>query len=308
MLMLELRRLRLLHELALRGTLAAVAEALSFSPSTISQQLAQLEKEAGVALLVPDGRRLRLTEQGRALAAHAARALDLDEKARGELDSLSAAQTWGPAPVRVAVMQTAALAIAPTALRLLAERAPDLRVELVEMPPERGLFELSARGVDLVIAEQYPGHTRPHTPGLERATLGTDPIRLAVASGDPATSLDDLAERPWVMEPAGTAAHLWAVQQCRAAGFEPDVRYELSDLSAHARLVAAGQAVAVLPDLLWAGAPVPVSLLELPSAPTREVFLAQRSASGASAGIGEVRRALRAAFPMQKADAAADSP
>ena len=291
--MFELRRLRLLHELALRGTLAAVAEALAYSPSTISQQLAQLEKEAGVVLLAPDGRRVRLTEHGRILAAHAARALDLDERARGELESLHP----GLAPVRVAVMQTAALAIVPAALALLAERAAHLRVELVEMPPERGLFELTARGVDLVIAEQYPGHTRAHTEGLDRETLGTDPIHLAVASADPARSLDDLRDRPWVMEPAGTAARLWAVQQCRAAGFEPDVRYELADLSAHARLVAAAQAVAVLPDLLWEGAAAPVTLLDLPGRPTREIFSAQRTASQARAGILEVRRALRDAFP-----------
>lgn len=291
--MFELRRLRLLHELALRGTLAAVAEALAYSPSTISQQLAQLEKEAGVVLLAPDGRRVRLTEHGRILAAHAARALDLDERARGELESLHP----GLAPVRVAVMQTAALAIVPTALALLAERAAHLRVELVEMPPERGLFELTARGVDLVIAEQYPGHTRAHTEGLDRETLGTDPIHLAVASADPARSLDDLRDRPWVMEPAGTAARVWAVQQCRAAGFEPDVRYELADLSAHARLVAAAQAVAVLPDLLWEGAAAPVTLLDLPGRPTREIFSAQRTASQARAGILEVRRALRDAFP-----------
>ncbi|KEP75212.1 LysR family transcriptional regulator, partial [Microbacterium sp. SUBG005] len=77
--MFDLRRLRLLHELSVRGTLAAVAEALSYSPSTISQQLALLEKEAGVALLEPDGRRVRLTAQGAALAAHAARMLAADE-------------------------------------------------------------------------------------------------------------------------------------------------------------------------------------------------------------------------------------
>jgi DNA-binding transcriptional LysR family regulator len=290
--MLELRRLRLLHELALRGTLAAVAEALSYSPSTISQQLALLEKEAGVALLAPDGRRVRLTEHGQVLAAHAARALDLDEQARGELESLAP----GLAPVRVAVMQTATLALLPTALELLGERAPGLRVELVQLPPEQGLFELTARGVDLVIAEQYPGHTRAHVDGLEREVLGTDPIRLAVPPADPARSLDDLRSRAWAMEPAGTAARQWAVQQCRAAGFEPDVRFELADLTAHARLVATGHAVAVLPDLLWTGAPAPVRLLDLPGRPAREVFTAQRAASRDRAGIVEVRRALRDAF------------
>ena len=294
----ELRRLRLLHELALRGTLAAVAEALSYSPSTISQQLALLEKEAGVALLTPDGRRVRLTEHGRVLAAHAGRALDLDEQARGELESLAP----GLAPVRVAVMQTATLALLPAALGMLADRAPGLRVELVQLPPEEGLFELTARGVDLVIAEQYPGHTRQHVGGLEREVLGTDPIRLAVAPADPARSIDDLAERAWAMEPAGTAARQWAVQQCRAAGFEPDVRFELADLTAHARLVAAGQAVAVLPDLLWAGMPAPVRLVDLPGRPTREVFLAQRTASRGRAGIAEVRRALRESFAAARGD------
>lgn len=294
----ELRRLRLLSELALRGTLAAVADALSYSPSTISQQLAQLEKEAGVALLEPDGRRVRLTEHGRILAAHAARALDLDERARGELESLRADDSRGLAPVRMAVMQTAALAIVPVALGLLAQRAPQLRVELIERPPEDGLFELSARGVDLVIAEQYPGHTRALVEGLQREILGTDPIRLSVGPDDSARSLHELSARPWVMEPAGTAARQWAVQQCRAAGFEPDVRYELADLSAHARLIAAGQAVGVLPDLLWAGSPAPVALVDLPGRPAREIFTAQRASSQTRAGVVEVRRALRDAFPM----------
>ncbi|MFX8381643.1 LysR family transcriptional regulator, partial [Acinetobacter baumannii] len=81
--MFELRRLRMLHEFALRGTLAAVAEALSYSPSTISQQLNQLEKDAAVPLVVADGRRLRLTEHGELLAAYAERALDEDERVRG---------------------------------------------------------------------------------------------------------------------------------------------------------------------------------------------------------------------------------
>ena len=73
------------------GLSAAVAEALSYSPSTISQQLAQLERDAGVPLLVPEGRRVRLTEHGAALAAHAARALEADEQIRAELEACSRA-------------------------------------------------------------------------------------------------------------------------------------------------------------------------------------------------------------------------
>jgi len=291
----ELRRLRLLHELALRGTLAAVAEALAYSPSTVSQQLAQLEREAGVPLLEPDGRRVRLTEHGAALAAHAARALALDEQVRGELETLRP----GVAPVRIAVFQTAARTLVPAALTLLAERAPDLRVEVAETPPEEGLFELSARGFDLVIAEQYPGHTREHRSGLERHLLGTDPVRVASAAsagGSASPSLASLRSHAWVLEPRGTAARDWAVQQCRAAGFEPDVRFELADLTAHVPLIAAGHAVGLLPDLLWAGERPPVRLSELPGAPVREVFTAVRRSGVERSGIRLVREALADAF------------
>lgn len=293
--MFELRRLRLLHELALRGTLSAVAEALSYSPSTVSEQLRQLEREAGVPLLVPDGRRVRLTEHGATLAAHAARALALDEQVRGELEALRP----GVAPVRVAVLQTAARALVPAALTLLAERAPELRVEVAETPPEEGLFELSARGFDLVIAEQYPGHTREHRSGLERHPLGTDPVRIATAAG--VADLASLRAQPWVLEPRGTAAREWAVQQCRAAGFEPDVRFELADLTAHVRLIAAGHAVGLLPDLLWAGEPAPVVLSDLPDAPVREVFTAVRRSDVERSGIRLVRDALADAFAARAA-------
>ncbi len=290
--MFELRRLRLLHELALRGTLAAVADALSYSPSTISQQLAQLEKDAGVPLLVPDGRRVRLTEHGEALAAHAARALSLEEQIRGELEALQP----GIAPVRVAVMQSAALGLVPTALTLLDERAPHLRVELSEVAPEVGLFELSALGFDLVVAEQYPGVAREQRAGLERETLGLDPIRLAVPPTARGLPLALLRDRPWVLEPRGTASRQWAVQQCRNAGFEPDVRFELADLSAHVRLIAAGHAVGFLPDLIWDDAVRPVRLLELEDAPAREIFTAIRRSSTSRTGIRLVRDALRDAL------------
>ncbi|WP_295842284.1 LysR family transcriptional regulator [uncultured Microbacterium sp.] len=290
--MFDLRRLRLLHELSVRGTLAAVAEALAYSPSTISQQLALLEKEAGVPLLEPDGRRVRLTAQGAALAAHAARMLAADEAARAELERMRPSL----APVRLAVMQSAAHGLLPRALDALAESEPQLRVEVAELAPEEGLFEVAARGFDLAVAEQYPDHTREHREGLERGLLGRDAIRLAVSCDDPAQHLEDLRERAWVMEPVGTAARQWATQQCRAAGFEPDVRFEMADLTAQARLVASGHAVGMIPDLVFAGEAPPVRLVGLPGQPRREVFTAVRRGTADRPGVRAVRAALQVAY------------
>lgn len=290
--MFELRRLRLLHELALRGTIADVAAALSYSPSTVSQQLARLEQEAGVPLLEADGRRVRLTAQGRLLADHAARALELDESARADLASSQRAHRR----VRVAVMPTAAEALVPAALTLLAERAPDLRLEMVEMAPEAGLFELQTRAFDLVVAEQYPGHTRERLEGIDHTLLGTDAVRLAVPPDSAASTLADLKDAAWAMEPQGAAVRQWAVQQCRAAGFEPDVRFEATDLIAHARLVAAGHAAAMLPDLIWTSDRSSVRLLELPGSPVREIFAASRASSRDDASIAAARTAMRDAL------------
>ncbi|MCS3842970.1 LysR family transcriptional regulator [Microbacterium sp. AK031] len=294
--MFELRRLRLLHELALRGTISDVAAALAYSPSTVSQQLAQLEREAGVPLLEPDGRRVRLTMQGRLLAAHAARALELDEAARAELSTSVRAEER----VRIAVMPTAAEALVPPALTLLAARMPQLRVEMVQMAPEEGLFELQARAFDLVVAEQYGGHTRELRDGIDRTLLGSDPVRLAVPPSSTATALTDLRDSAWVMEPEGTAVRRWSVQQCRGAGFEPDVRFEATDLIAHTRLVAAGHAVAVLPDLVWTGDRASVRLVELPGSPVREIFAATRSSSRDNAAVAAVRDAMADALSAHR--------
>ncbi len=290
--MFELRRLRLLHELSLRGTIADVAAALAYSPSTVSQQLALLEREAGTDLLEPDGRRVRLTAAGRMLAAHAARALEADEAARAELAGGRRTETR----VRIAVMPTAAEALVPAALGLLSARVPDLRLEMVEMAPEDGLFELQARAFDLVVAEQYPGHTRELREGIDRIELGRDPLRLAIPPHDPARSLAELRHHAWALEPRGAAVRQWAVQQCREAGFEPDVRYEATDLIAHARLVAAGHAVAMLPDLVWTGDRSSVRLLDLPGSPVREIFAATRSASRDTPAIAAVVEALAEAL------------
>jgi DNA-binding transcriptional LysR family regulator len=294
--MLEIRRLVLLRELAVRGTLAAVAEALNFSPSAVSQQLSLLEKEAGMPLLRKAGRRVRLTPQAEALVESVGEVLDALERAEARLQ---ASATGVSGRVRVAVFQSAALALMPATLLAMAGRFPDVRVEMVQREPEEALRETWARDFDMVIAEQYPAHAAPHHPGLDRRPLLTDAIRLALPAPEaalhPVGSLAEARHMPWVMEPRGTASRHFAEQLCRSTGFEPDVRYETADLQAHIRLVESGNAVALIPDLVWAGRQTSCRLLGLPDAPRRTIFTAQRRAGAASPAARAFRETLESA-------------
>jgi DNA-binding transcriptional LysR family regulator len=299
--MLDVRRLRLLVELSQRGTLAAVADALSYSPSSVSQQLSQLEREAGVPLLVQVGRRVQLTPQAELLVGHARAVLDRLEEAESDV---ARSFTAVGGTLRIAVFQSAAHAIVPQALTLLRSEHPDLRVEVTEREPDVGLFEVSARDFDLVIAEQYPGHTRAHRDDLDRVHLAADAIRLALPP-DPATlgtgGLAAASAMPWVLEPQGTASREWAEQLCREAGFEPDVRFETADLMAHIRLIRSGNAVGLLPDLVWAGEAPSITLVDLPGHPEREVFSSTRLAAATRPSVVACRDALARAA---RADAA----
>lgn len=294
--MLDLRRLRLLRELQIRGTLAAVAEALSFSPSAVSQQLTLLEKEVGVELLRSSGRRVVLTAAAEILVRHTATALRTLERAEAELASSLSTVTG---TVRIAVFQSAALAIMPDALSIMESEYPEVRVEMVQREPESALRETWAGDFDLVIAEAYPGHAAPRHPELDRHTLTTDAIRLATPPArrgrlHPA-SIEAAADAAWVMEPRGTASRHWAEQACRRAGFEPDVRFETADLQSQMRLVESGNAVALLPDLVWIGRGTTARLVLLPEEPMRTIFTSVREASSTRPAIVAVREVLERA-------------
>jgi DNA-binding transcriptional LysR family regulator len=199
---LEMRRLRLLRELKLRGTIGAVADALSFSPSSVSQQLSQLEREAGVTLLRRVGRRVVLTPQAEILVEHTTALLERLERAEIEVNA-SLAKVSGT--IRVAVFQSALLALVPPALTILRDDYPDLRVEITMREPESGLHDVWARDHDLVIAEQYPAHAAPRPADLDREELCVDPLRLGLPPGrDDVRTLSDARRLPWVMEPAVT--------------------------------------------------------------------------------------------------------
>ncbi|NGY59988.1 LysR family transcriptional regulator [Lentzea sp. NEAU-D13] len=288
--MLDLRRLRLLRELARRGTIAAVAEALSYSPSAVSQQLAALEKETGVRLLEPAGRRVRLTAQADLLVTHTEVLLEEMERAEAAL-----AQSLGEnvGTLRVAAFQTAVLALVPNALTQLEHQHPGLRVEVTELEPEVALPSLMAGQFDVVLGEEYPGHPLPRPHATERQDLLTDELRLVTPARWSRRSLAGLASRPFVMEPVGTTARDWTTTVCRQAGFEPDVRYTSTDLQIHLRLVERGHAAALLPDLAGARNRPDVVVRRLPDRPERQIFATVRRGATGQPKIQAFTTALR---------------
>ncbi|OLR92925.1 LysR substrate-binding domain-containing protein [Actinokineospora bangkokensis] len=294
--MYDLHRLRLLRELKHRGTLSAVAAALSYAPSSVSQQLSQLEAEVGVPLLERVGRRVRLTPQAEILVAHTEAVLERLERAGAEI---AASQHEVAGTLRIASFQTAALALVPTALDRLRTAHPGLRVHVRHMEPEEALPALLARDFDLALAEEYPGNPGPRPAELEQEDLLEDPMHLAVPTGlrtpaDPGAALRSLSGRAWVMEPAGTPARHWATALCRTAGFEPDVRFETTDLLLHLRLVEQGHAVGFLPELTWGGVRPAARLHPLPRGQDRRrLFTVVRRGRGAHPAVQAFREALR---------------
>lgn len=296
--MYDLHRLRILRELKHRGTLAAVARALSYSPSAISQQLSLLETEAGVPLLEPVGRRVRLTDQAEILVAHAEAILKQLETAEADI-AMSLAELSGT--VRIASFQTAALTLVPNALDRMRALHPRLEVHVTQVEPEIALPALQVRDFDLVIAEEYPGNPNPLPTGLEAEDLVDDALHLAVPMTvgtelRPSTRLRSVADQPWVMEPVGTTSRQWATTLCRTAGFEPDVRFESTDLQMHIRLVERGYAAALIPNLAWDGKRPTVAVHRLPRGQrSRRIFTVAREGSSQHPAVKACRDALEQA-------------
>jgi DNA-binding transcriptional LysR family regulator len=301
---LDVRRLVLLRELSIRGTMTAVARAMNLAPSSVSEQLALLERETNTVLLRRSGRTVQLTEAALALVERTDPILDALEQAEAALTSSDGGITGR---VTLALFQSAALTLLPPVLTLLRDQHSGLRLEVVQYEPETALHETWARDFDLVVAEQYPGHAAPHWPGLDRRPLLQDELQLAVPasletdwlrgglSGTPGHELTALLERrplPWVMEPRGTATRHWAEQVCRSAGHEPDVRYVSADLQSQVALVESGNAVALLPGLMLVDSPARLRRIRLQGQPMRSVFTSTRSSSAGSPAVVAVRAAL----------------
>jgi DNA-binding transcriptional LysR family regulator len=297
--MLDLRRLRLLRELHQRGTIAAVADALRFTPSAVSQQLAILEREAGVPLLERAGRGVRLTDPALVLVEHA-EAL-LERAALAEADLAAAAGTVS-GRARIAGFQSVSVRLALPAMSALARAAPRLRCELVEAEPEQALPALAIGDVDLVIGDEWPHQPWRLPAGLERHELLRDPVRVLLPVRHAAARrhreelpLAGLAAEAWVTGHPAMGWEEMTQRTCREhGGFEPDIRHRTNDAAVGLALVARGLAVTLLPELALPARAPGLARRRIAGAPLqRAIFAVTRAADAARPSIRALVAAIR---------------
>ena len=297
--MLDVRRLRVLCEVARRGSIVSAAESLSFTPSAVSQQLAKLEREAGVALLDRGPRSIRLTEAGWALVGHAEAILERLAEAESELRHLAGEEPT----LRVGSITTAAVSILPEALRRLAALRPGTEVNVIEADPLVSLARMRARELDLAVVFEYDFVPLPVDERVELEVLVEEEMRVVLPVDHPAARqravpLSDLAGETWIKGTPRSSCHPFTERACRAAGFEPRIAFEFDDYAAMQNLVAAGVGVAFAPDMGLTRLNPGVSVRPIAfGAPRRRVLAAYRAhETTRSPGLVAMLEALRGAL------------
>ena len=274
------RRLRLLLELSRRGSMRAVAEELGYTTSTVSQQLAVLAGEAGVALLEPDGRNVRLTPAGRRLAEHAVTILAALEAARADLDP--AAEPAGT--VRVAGFATAIRrSLVPIAHRLAAEH-PAVALRVHEHEPAEAFAALGTDEVDLALIYDYDLAPVAADAAQRRTPLWSARWDLAVPAalappadaGDAAAVFARYADADWIVNSRNTADERVVRTIASLAGFEPRVAHRVDGLELVEDLIRAGLGVALLPADTPPAADIAIVRLRDPQATLRAFAVTRR--------------------------------
>lgn len=303
--MLDVRRLRMLQHLAAYGTIAATADALHLTGPAVSQQLAVLEREAGVPVVEKRGRTLCLTPAGELLVAHAE--VILGDLAAAESD-LAALRGGHHGVLRVAAFASAARTLLPRVYRLLAqhedESAPTLTLRLDEQEPDQALEALQKHRADVVLAHSYSVLPRNFPQNSRQDVLMDDPVllclhpdrarSLGLSPGQPA-DLARLADAPWLTPGPEASCYEMIQRACGAAGFVPDIRVRSSDFSVLVALVAVDAGVALAPRLAIPEPHDGVSLHPLLTPVTRTVFSVVRFGTARNPAVHLFRTLLEQA-------------
>jgi len=274
--MLNVGRLRVLKEVAYRGSLSAAAEALSYSQSAVSQQISALEAETGMTLLERHPRGVSLTAAGQTLVGHAEGILARLEAAEAALSGIAGLRGGR---LRMASFPTAGATLMPLAIATFRSAYPGVELTLAEGEPEEIVPRLRAGELDLALLFEFAGET-PLQEGMTRVELLEDPMYLALARAHALASkgklrLEDLRGESWVQTSRSSPCARHVVRSCHAAGFEPQVSFESDDYQTVQGLVAAGVRVALIPELALSVVREDIAIRALsPSPPVRQVIAA----------------------------------
>jgi molybdate transport repressor ModE-like protein len=247
--MLDVKRMRILKEVADRGSFSAAAEALSYTQSAVSQQIAALEREAGTQLVTRGSRGIRLTEAGEALVRHADAILTRLADAEAELEAIAGLRGGR---LRLAAFPTVGATLMPLAIATFRERHPEVELTVRQLEPEDSLPLLKSGELDIALTiEPNAIHD---TDGLDSTFLLDDPMFVALQrdhalANKPRVRLKDLASEQWISTTDACSCASLVRNHCIRMGFEPKVTFESDDYLAIQGLVAAGVGVALIPTL-----------------------------------------------------------
>jgi DNA-binding transcriptional LysR family regulator len=278
--MLDPRRLRVLREVASRGSFSAAAEALAFTQSAVSQQVAALERETGTRLIERGVRPVRLTDAGRALMGHAEAVLAHLDEAEQELGELAGLRRGR---LRLAGFPTAVETLVPRAVARFHRRHPDVALTVLDDHGQGLVPRLARWELDLALIYEHAALPEPEVE-LERTHLLDDPFDLVVPDGHPlagraSVALEELADETWIGGAPGSAYGAIARHCCRAAGFEPRFAFGSDNYNAVQAFVAVGLGVALLPQLALNFTRPGLRRVPLSAPPARRISAARLAAS-----------------------------
>jgi DNA-binding transcriptional LysR family regulator len=256
--MLDVRRIRVLVEVARHGSFSAAAAELGYTQPAVSRQIATLEAEVGLALVrrVPSG--ALLTDAGRLLVERGEAVLARLAETESELRALT--QLEG-GTLRFATFASGAASVVPLAVALFRERAPLVELSIVMADPIEAVPQLRAGKLDLALIHDPMDPSEadaplPLTPDLEIVPLFEDPMYIVLPAGHrfadvPELELGQLASEPWMLATSDTCpdSRLF-IRACRDAGFEPQIAFENDDYGAILGFAAAGVGAALIPDMV----------------------------------------------------------
>ncbi|WP_179199890.1 LysR family transcriptional regulator [Streptomyces sp. NRRL B-24572] len=246
---LDPRLLATLEAVVRHGSFSAAARELGYSPPAVSQQIAELERRAGLRVL--ERRPVRATPAGEVL-------LGAEQGVRSALAAASAelgAMRAGTAGrIRLGAFASAATGIVPQALARLHAAYPHVQVSLSQLEPEAGYNRLKRGDMDLALSYDYDFIPVPPPRMLRRTLVARDPVVAVVPARHrladrEVIDLASLASETWIAAPEAALRLELLSQMADTPGFQARLQYEGDDFNTVLGFVAAGLCVAVMPRL-----------------------------------------------------------